>query len=261
LREGFAALAAATEMLHARKARETLTISVAPSFAVKWLARRIDRFIGAFPEIDARIAASPLAIDGWRHDGATDAADGGHTGNDADIEIRFGTGTYPGFQSEKLFSVAVTPICAPRFRENAPLRVPGDLRHHTLLHDDTLDFDDGRSKWKMWLTAAGVEGVDVTRGPHFNHAALALDAAADGVGIVLGYPLLAASDFAIGRRVMPFELVLPLDRAYYVVYREGLAKQRKTTVFRDWLFAEAKKFTEFEAPGSGRAGGGPWARP
>lgn len=243
LREGFDALADATALMRTHSGRETLTVKVAPSFAVKWLGRRVDRFVLAYPEIDVHIDASPRTIDGRRDDGEGDAEAGSPPGP-GDLAIRFGRGKYAGCRADKLFPVAVTPMCAPHLVEGAqPLRAPEDLRHHTLLHDDTLEIDDGRSKWEMWLNAAGVEGVEVTRGPHFNHAALALDAAIDGAGVVLSYPLLASADLAAGRLVTPFPLAIPLESAYYVVCAEAVADQPKIAAFRDWLFEEARKFT------------------
>lgn len=243
LREGFEALAAAAALIRTHSHRETLTVKMAPSFAVKWLGRRIHRFVFAHPDIDVHIEASPRTIDGRPDDGdentqrSTLPAEG-------DVAIRFGTGKYPGYRAEKLFSVAVTPMCAPHVATGAlALRQAEDLRHHVLLHDDTLNIDDGRSKWEMWLAAAGVDDVNITRGPHFNHAALALDAAIDGTGIALSYPLLASADLAAGRLIMPFDLALPLDSAYYVVCPEAVADQPKVTAFRNWLFEEAEKFS------------------
>lgn len=244
LREGFSALATAAELIRTGARRETLFLEVAPSFAVKWLGRRIDRFVCAHPDIDVHIEAKPQAIDGRPGDGAS-AAEGDWRPlmRPNSAAIRFGTGRYPGYRSEKLFSVAVTPMCAPNLlKGERPLRRPEDLRHHTLLHDDTLDFDDGRSKWEMWLAAAGVEEVNLMRGPHFNHAALALEAAADGVGVVLSYPLLACADLSAGRLVAPFALAVPLDRAYYLVCQEQFAEEHGVAAFRNWLCDEARAF-------------------
>lgn len=41
-----------------------------------------------------------------------------------------------------------------------PLKKPGDLRHHTLLH---VDWKDAEASWRMWLLAAGLNGIDPTR--------------------------------------------------------------------------------------------------
>ena len=242
LREGFGALAAAAELMRNGSRRETLFLEVAPSFAVKWLGRRIDRFVSAHPDIDVHIEAKPQRIDGR----PGDEGDGEPPApaRHKSVAIRFGSGSYPGCRSEKLFSVAVTPMCAPGLcADGRPLRHPVDLRYHTLLHDDTLNLDDGRSRWELWLSAAGVDGIDLARGPHFNHAALALEAAADGVGVVLSYPLLAYADIAAGRLIAPFALTVPIERAYYLVCQEPLADQSGVMAFRKWLLEEAERFS------------------
>ncbi len=91
----------------------------------------------------------------------------------------------------------------------------------------------------MWLKAAGVEGVDATRGSHFSSADLAILAAIDEAGVALGRLSLAAADLAGGRLVMPFELSLALAPSYYVVYPEATAGRPKVKDFRDWLMEEA----------------------
>lgn len=234
LREGFDALAEAVELIRSRTQVRTIKVGAAPSFAGKWLVPRIQGFMAAFPDTDVRIAAGMNFVDGRREASRPEF-------NGADIAIRFGTGRYPGYRADKLFSVAAAPMCSPRLLQGEhPLRRPADLRHHLLLHDDALALDDGGASWQTWLDAAGVDGVDVTRGPHFNYASLGLDAAIDGVGVVLSYPVLASGDLAAGRLVMPFTLSVPLDVAYYVVCPETSADQPAIAAFRQWIFSQAK---------------------
>ena len=163
--------------------------------------------------------------------------------DEVDIAVRFGHGNYPGLVAEKLFDDAVAPMCAPGLLVGEhPLRQPGGLRHHALLHDDSALFIDATAPdWRMWLKAAGVEGVDATRGSHFSSADLAIQAAIDGAGVALGRLSLAAADLAAGRLVMPFELSLALAPSYYVVYPEATTSRPKVTAFRDWLMEEAVK--------------------
>lgn len=243
LREGFGALAVAARLMRSGARRETLYLEVAPSFAVKWLGRRIDRFVSTHPDIDLRIEAKPQGIDGRTGEGGVNGESHGLL-RYSSLAIRLGFGRYPGCRSEKLFSVRVTPMCAPGlFTGGGSLSHPRDLRDHTLLHDDTLNLDDGRSRWEVWLATAGVHGVDIARGPHFNHTALALEAAADGAGVVLSCPLLASADLAAGRLIAPFALAVPLERAYYLVCHDTLADQPSVTAFREWLLGEANRFS------------------
>jgi len=74
---------------------------------------------------------------------------------------------------------------------------------------------------------------------HLGGGALALDAAADGLGVALTMETLAAADLATGRLMAPFELRIPLSSAYYVVCPAARANQPHIAAFREWLLAEA----------------------
>jgi len=100
------------------------------------------------------------------------------------------------------------------------------------------------SFWEVWLKAAGVQGVDVTRGPHFSHAVLAFEAAAEGHGVVATMPVLAEADLNAARLITPFALRVPLQSAYYLVCAESALGRPGVAEFRKWLLAEAAKETE-----------------
>ena len=225
IREGFLRIAAALDEARKEKAKNVLTISTAPSFAAKWLIPRLDRFLGAHPDVDVRLSTTIELVD--------------FSTSDIDLAVRFGDGNYPMLRVEKLLSEAVTPMCSPRLLEGkSPLKAPADLRSHMLIHDDTYDFADVSPDWTMWLLAAGVEGVDPTRGPRFAQSVFALQAAVDGLGVALGRVSLAADDIAAGRLVCPFPTTMPLDLAYYFVGPEAAFTAPKAVAFREWLIAE-----------------------
>jgi LysR family glycine cleavage system transcriptional activator len=210
--EGFQSLAEGAEAMRAQDAAVTLLLSAAPAFAAKWLVPRLQNFVGFNIEPD-----------------------------EADLAIRFGSGNYPGFRVDRLLEVSLTPVCSPQLMAGErSLHAPEALRHHTLLHDDTIEALDGRPDWAMWLKRAGVTDVNPARGPHFTHGALALEAAADGLGVALAMDVIAAGDIAAGRLVQPFELKVPLPAAYYVVSPENQADQPHVAAFRTWLLEEAQ---------------------
>ena len=247
LREGFDKLAQAVDQLRARKGGGMLTISAAPSFAARWLMPRLHRFLETRPEIDVRISARlRQASEGRRRGAAAERATVDAWLADSDVAILYGRGDYPGFRVDKLLALNITPICSPRLltAPEHPLLRPGDLKHHLLLHDDTGDLYDGESYWEVWLKAAGVEGVDLKRGPHFSHAVLAFEAAAEGHGVVATMPVLAEADLHAARLVTPFALRVPLASAYYLVCREDAAKRPAVAAFREWLLAEAAREAE-----------------
>jgi LysR family glycine cleavage system transcriptional activator len=201
-----------------------LTVSVAPSFAAKWLVPRLDRFQAKHPDIDVRVSASMQVTDFSR--------------NDVDLAIRYGAGRYPDLVVERLLEESVFPVCSPGLlKEKGPIDSPEALRQHTLLHDDSPDNDESCPTWAMWLKAAGVT-MDASRGPRFNQSSLVIEAAVLGKGVALAKATLAASDLADGRLVKPFPVNAPVDFAYYVVCPKAKLNLPKVALFRDWLMAE-----------------------
>jgi LysR family glycine cleavage system transcriptional activator len=241
LREGFDRLGDAIDEMRAIEAPGTLAVSAATSFATRWLAPRLHRFVAAHPELDVRINASTRLVDPKKDDFAPGDAIAVSPVEDADIVVRFGTGEYPGFRVDQLLEVEVTPMCSPRLLDKAqPLRTPADLVHHVLIHDNVSN-DDGRQLWDAWFEAAGMPQADTSHGLRFSHAMLALEAAADGIGVALGMPVLAQSDLASGRLVAPFGLSLPLKFGYHIVSGEDTADRGDVAAFRNWLLAEAAR--------------------
>jgi LysR family glycine cleavage system transcriptional activator len=236
MREGFGRLAEAVQQMRGGHRQDALRVAAPPSFAAKWLVGRLSRFAALHPGLDIMLSANQDTIDEGR---SAEAGNGAFRAQDIDLAIWFGTGQYPGCRVEKLFAVSAVPLCSPRLLTGEDvLRRPDDLRHHTLLHDDTAYAE--RPDWGAWLAAMDVRGVDASRGLRFNHAALALEAAAEGQGVALSLRVLALADLATGRLVMPFEFGLPLRSAYYIVSPEAIADRPDTVAFRQWLLAEAR---------------------
>jgi LysR family glycine cleavage system transcriptional activator len=242
LHAGFKAIAEAVEHLRQGDRSNLLTVSAAPSFAGKWLMPRLYRFVSRHPEIDVRLSArmrsarpeargTPLRRD--INDSSLD---------ECDVAIRFGDGDFPDMEARLLLKLDVAPMLSPKLAQaGAPLHTPADLKHYPLLHDDTAYFRSGRLNWDCWLQALGVAGVDTARGVHFSHANLAIDAAIDGLGVVLSLPALAARDLAAGRLLLPFEQSVPADYAYYIVCEPGGMERPAIQAFVTWLLDETQQ--------------------
>lgn len=227
IREGFERLSGAIQEIDNLGEAGILSVSVAPSFAAKWLVPRLDSFAVQHPDIDVRVSASMQLMDFER--------------DNVDLAIRYGAGRYPNLQVERLLKEEVFPVCSPKLLEgDEPLSSPEGLRHHTLLHDDSPEDDISCPTWPMWLKAAGIAEVDGSRGPRFNQSSLVIEAAVLGRGVAMAKARLAAADLAEGRLVKPFEGSLPVDFAYYIVCPDSKLKLRKVRVFRDWLREQAE---------------------
>ncbi|MGZ9032991.1 MAG: LysR family transcriptional regulator, partial [Rhodospirillales bacterium] len=119
VRHAFDTVAEAVDRLHARTGGGALTVSVLPSFAVKWLVPRMSRFQERHPDIDLRITAADRLVDFAR-----DGVDGA---------VRFGAGAWPELSADFVVDEFVIPVCAPALATH--LEVPADLARMTLRHE------------------------------------------------------------------------------------------------------------------------------
>jgi LysR family glycine cleavage system transcriptional activator len=226
LEEGFRKLGEALEQIEQVGRTGALTVSVAPSFAAKWLVPRLDNFRGLYPDVDVLISAAMHVVD--------------FDSEDVDCAIRYGAGNYGDLVAQKLMTESVVPVCSPALiKGKEALKRPADLKNYTLLHDDSADQDPSCPDWRMWLKAAGVDGIESTRGLRFNQSSLVLEAAISGRGVALAKSQLAADDLKAGRLVQPFQISHPLDFAYYFVCPATKMALRKVEVFRTWLCEQA----------------------
>lgn len=204
---------------------QSLTVSVAPSFATKWLLPRLDRFVGQNPDIDVRVLATMDLVD--------------FNNEPIDLAIRYGRGHYPGLQADLLMRDAVFPVSSPKLLEGHDTTdLAALLRSATLLHDDSPDQDPTCPDWKSWLRAAGIDDVDWQRGPRFNQSNFVLEAAANGLGLALAKASLVQGDLAAHRLVQLGDTQTQIELAYFIVYPADRAAHPAAKAFRQWIAAE-----------------------
>jgi LysR family glycine cleavage system transcriptional activator len=226
LREAFDRLAEAASMLTAAIDGRRLTVSVAPSFAAKWLVPRLGKFESAHPHVDVWVSAGMELVD--------------FGVGEVDIAIRYGSGRYPGLEVHRLMQETVIAVASPAFLEAHPLSDLSDLSGQILLHDGSPDADESCPDWTMWLAARGVKGMDGARGPRFNQSSLVIEAAVGGRGVALAKRALAQADLDAGRLVAPFQIATAVDFAYYLVHPKAKGRLPQVKAFVSWLIAEAE---------------------
>jgi LysR family transcriptional regulator, glycine cleavage system transcriptional activator len=205
-----------------------LVISTPPGFTAKWLAPRLYRFSNACPAIDARVSSSI--------GNANFAADG------VDVAVRnlpIDEAADPELVIEQLIELCFVPVCSPGLiATHGPFTTPQALKGVPLVHDDTLANRVAVPAWADWFKAAGVEGVDVSRGLRFNSADHALDATVEGAGMLLAHDVLAYDDLRTGRLAIPFGLTLRSGRAYHFVCPRRRQDAPHVQAFRSWIRQE-----------------------
>lgn len=202
----------------------SLSISVAPSFATKWLLPRLGGFLDRNPDVQVDVKANIELTDFAK--------------DEVDLAIRYGSGNYPGLTVELLLEDRMFPVCSPellmRYGQRNPARV---FTEAPLLHDVSVDRDPADPSWKMWLKAGGLENIDWRKGPRFNQTALALDAALAGLGIALAPAALVSTDLSAGRLVRLANEEWKGEFAYYLVHPADKAELPALQRFKSWLRA------------------------
>lgn len=230
IRSGFDSLYEGLRSLQSHHDPGTLTVSVSPSFGMRWLLPRLERFREAHPDYEVRIDASNRLADFSR--------------GSVDVALRYGKGDYGTLTSELVISDIAFPVCSPRLL--APphkLSEPEDLRDQALLHVDWVMERDSAPSWARWLDYAGVTGVDTNRGIRFSMDDMAVSAAISGLGVVVAARAFVVTDLAAGRLIKPFssDLDMPTEFHHYAVYPAQKARQPKVRAFLEWVRAEAAR--------------------
>ncbi|MEP3245341.1 MAG: LysR substrate-binding domain-containing protein [Sneathiella sp.] len=194
----------------------SITVSVPPSFASKWLVPRLYKFAAIHPDIEV-IIDSREALANFKNDGV-------------DIAIRRGIPPFEGLDFQLLSPMNLCAVCSPDYYSKmAPVNKVTDLCQHRLIHG-------GHNYWATIFDEAGVSMPQNTL--RFNQAALAMDAAASGEGIALVPELLILRD--IQRKVLVE--VWCHDRiqeqGYYIVYPAKKIPVAAEEKMIGWLLSE-----------------------
>ncbi len=212
----FDALESLTAQVTTPASVRVLTIGVGLTFAMRWLIPRLTDFRSEEPEIDVRFTTGGAAVP---------------FGDDWNCGIKLGDGEWPGLVAEPLFAADLLPVCAPRLA--SALKRPSDLKGPSLLRVAHSPDD-----WPLWLKAAGAART-TARGTDFGYYGLALQAAADGLGVAMGIRPYIDDDLAAGRLVAPYTLSVPKGMRWYLVYRSFQTEQRDFAAFRRWIMRAA----------------------
>jgi LysR family glycine cleavage system transcriptional activator len=197
----------------------TIRVSALPLFTNLWLIPRLDKFEQAHPGLSLEIESGHRIADFDR--------------DNVDVAIRNTRTLSGGLMARKLLDMRAVPLCTPQLA--AKIKSPADLADMTLIHlSPRLDW------WPSWLTQAGYGEIVGKRSLTVDSMPIALEAAAQGNGVVLGLsPLIWDWQFA-DRLVVPFKAPIQSGGAYFMLYRRADRARRAVNAFADWLVSELR---------------------
>lgn len=224
VRRAFEDLNAATAQLFGQAGATRLIVRAPVSFVMLWLAPRLGRFQARHPKIEVHLFSVIWA------DAVPDEA--------IDIDIRFGGGSWPGYQSELLLSEQSAVACHRDHRVAGTAEQQFDaLARRPLIHVFQHENHWAEVFRRFGRTVPpGHPGVRVDN----SLAALTLVAAGVGSAIVLrSYAETAAKTMPLA---LPFDFDVPLQQGNWLLTPlSQRAPKPESLLFRSWLFEEMKQ--------------------
>jgi LysR family glycine cleavage system transcriptional activator len=216
----------ATQRITSNPEMGIVSISVAPNFLIRWLIPRLHRFQSLYPDVELQISSSNELIDLEK--------------TNTDMAIIFGHGDWHDIEVQLLSRVYLVPVCSKSFlKEEHPLNTPQDLRHYPLIHVSKRLYE-----WPEWLELNRIKYTGFSRGLQLSSSQLATTAARENLGIALADRTLSAREIESGKLLMPFDIVLDTNRAFYLVHNKNRLLSYGMGVFKDWVIGEMNKADE-----------------
>ena len=213
-------IADATQVLREETRHKRLTVSAIPSFAARWLAPRLGKFIDQNPDTELVLQSS-----GQLHDLVRDGID---------VGIRFGQGQYPGLVVERLMGDSYYPVASPGYHQGQLPTLPQQLKPAQLLRSD--------EPWLPWFQAAGLKLAEPSGGVRFQDLSLLIRSAMDGDGIALVRQVVVTQEMAAGELVRLFDVAVKSTSDYYLACPPDALRKPQVQGFRRWLLEEIAIF-------------------
>jgi LysR family glycine cleavage system transcriptional activator len=213
-----------------------LTISVLPTFSVKWLMPRLLGFAEQYPNIEVHLVNSIKPVDFDREDidlairvGSIDHQSAKDKRSRIDLTM---VRSWNGVQAELLMPDELIAVMAPGYGGGF-VACETDLERVVLLQMATRP-----NAWPDYFDAIGWNVPRARVGPSFGHFFMALQAAVERKGVALLPSILARDDLRDGRVVMAMSRKVRSAGDYYLLGRKSLWDRHKIRTFRLWLLGE-----------------------
>ncbi|WP_120500602.1 LysR substrate-binding domain-containing protein [Roseovarius sp. EL26] len=219
VQRGLGQMSDAVQHIRATSARQGITIRATTAVSSLWL--------------------TPLLAKFWRTHGhvvvTQQVTDTAHSAAECDLVVRYADMSRETGPCQSLFKDHIIALASPNFLKQYPIKTLSDLAHAPLiqLHAE----DQTWTTWPQWAQAFGYDGA-LGEGLHVNNYTIALQAAQDDMGVVLGWERLTRPLIDQGTlvQILPHRLETPQD--FYVKLRRNAPANAK--VLRDWLLQRAR---------------------
>ncbi|MEM9397166.1 MAG: LysR substrate-binding domain-containing protein [Pseudomonadota bacterium] len=225
LGDAFQQMRCVVDDVRPRERERCIVVACGPPFASKFLAPRLTPFLDANPELDVRVVSDFRRMDYDEHA--------------IDLGVRLTASEPQGIDFEWLDEERIVPLATPEYLAKLEIQAPKDLVRATLLEDENRSINRAVTTWQDWFIAAGVPDLTPKRMINFGvNIDQALDAAAAGMGVVLGTAVLASLAIGSGRLKCPFGPALGMGLRHQLLIRRNERQLKQVCLFKDWLQQE-----------------------
>jgi len=196
-----------------------LVLACVPTFLTKWLIPRLTDFRRRFPTVTFVFR---------QHVGLQTPFP-----SDVDAAISHGLGYWPNVASQYIVGREYVCICSPVLAARGrPIRRPGDLLGHTLLH-----LEDAPLAWRTWAIHHRLDQRKMRLGPCFAQYSAVIQAVLSGLGVGLVPRILVENQLRTDRLMGFFEFCND-DQGHYLCSRTDLPERPVLNAFRAWLLEQ-----------------------
>jgi LysR family glycine cleavage system transcriptional activator len=215
----FARLETGTRQLQDRYGRQVLRLHLLPFFASEVLVPKLHSFQARHPDVDLHLESAF---------GRSET----HP-EEADISIALGAGRWPGLVSVELMQLELIAVCASHVAEKIRPDHFEDINNHNLIY-----FSSKLDAWEQWTRGVGLKGFEPKGTLTVDSMFSALQAAEQGLGIVLAPLPITADWLERSSLVAPFKSRVKIPEKYCLVYRKADEVRPNVQKFRDWCLEE-----------------------
>lgn len=217
LAQSFVSISQRLREIRGRQAQATVTVGASTAVASLWMTRLLSEFWREHEQIQVDQSVSDH--------GFADAPE-------IDMFVRYGRETSPLWEHHPLYRDELVPVASPEMAERLGGTELADLAQERLIYLDSVD--QSWTRWQDWFAALDHAGP-VRRGHKVNNYTIALQAAQDGVGLLLGWRRLINPLLREGRLVVVGPHALPAPRRFHLVTRPADQLSDNALILRDWL--------------------------
>lgn len=209
----FSCLSAGTKQLFERGRRDTVSLNIAQSFCAQWLIPKLADFCRHHPDIDLKISTTSIAFPNGSM--ATD------------IEIVNGIGHPLPHNAVRLAEESWLVVAKPDYLNVEKITL------EDIVAAEKIATTGYSQSWEQWLAAQGYIGRFNKPCLQLDHSLLSIDAAIQGLGLLLVKDILVQKHLTQGNLTQLWQQKVPTEGGHYLINHQP--HKASAVRFVEWL--------------------------